>query len=116
MNAILSIKSGKTVGTDRVGGDRNRTTTHYSKESILPLHTKEVERLATLEQEYLTANEVSNLLKLHPSTLYKWAKRNKLPFFRLGYKSIRFRKIDIELFIAEGREQKLRYRKDKRYW
>ena len=72
--------------------------------------------MTTLEQEYLTATEVSKLLKLHPSTLYKWAKRNKLSFFRLGDKSLRFRKSDIESFIAEGQEKELHYRKNIRYW
>jgi len=68
-----------------------------------------------LEQEFLTAKEVSRLLKIHPSTPYKWIKRNALPFFRVGEKCVRFRRADVESFIEQGREQELRYRK-KRYW
>ena len=68
-----------------------------------------------MEQEFLTAKEVSRLLKVHPSTPYKWAKRNAFPFFRVGEKCVRFRRADVESFIEQGREQELRYRK-KRYW
>ena len=68
-----------------------------------------------MEQEFLTPKEVSRLLKIHPTTPYKWIKRNALPFFRVGEKSLRFRKSDIEAFIEKGREQELLYRK-KRYW
>jgi len=63
----------------------------------------------------MTAKEVSRLLKLHPSTPYKWIKRNAFPFFRVGEKCVRFRRGDVELFIEKGREQELRYRK-KSYW
>jgi excisionase family DNA binding protein len=69
-----------------------------------------------LEQEFLTAKEVSRLLKIHPSTPYKWVKRNALPFFRIGEKSLRFRKSDVELFIDKGRNQELRYRKKRDFW
>ena len=68
-----------------------------------------------MEQEFLTAKEVSRLLKIHLSTPYKWIKRNALPFFRVGEKCVRFRRADVESFIEQGREQELRYRK-KRYW
>ena len=68
-----------------------------------------------MEQEFLTAKEVSRLLKIHPSTPYKWIKRNAFPFFRVGEKCVRFRRADVESFIEQGREQELRYRK-KRYW
>jgi len=63
----------------------------------------------------MTAKEISLLLKIHPSTIYKWVKRNAFPFFRVGEKCVRFRRADIESFIEKGREQELRYRK-KRYW
>ena len=68
-----------------------------------------------LEEEFLTAEEVSRLFIIHPSTPYKWIKRNAIPFFRLGEKCLRFKRSDVEFFIAEGREKELRYRK-KRYW
>jgi excisionase family DNA binding protein len=67
------------------------------------------------KEEYLTAKEVSQLLKIHPSTPYKWIKKNAFPFFRLGEKCVRFKKSDIESFIQQGREQELHYRK-KRFW
>jgi excisionase family DNA binding protein len=68
-----------------------------------------------LETRVLTPKEVSRLLNIHPSTPYKWAKRNAIPFFRIGEKCLRFRKSDIELFIGKGRDVELRYRK-KRFW
>jgi excisionase family DNA binding protein len=68
-----------------------------------------------LEQEFLTAKEVSRLLKIHPSAPYKWIKMNAIPFFRLGEKCLQFRKSDVEFFIEKGWEQGLRYQK-KRYW
>ena len=68
-----------------------------------------------MDQQFLTPKEVSRLLKVHPSTPYKWVKRNAIPFFRIGEKCLRFRKSDIELFIGDGRDKELRYRK-KRYF
>jgi excisionase family DNA binding protein len=69
-----------------------------------------------LEQEFLSPKEVSRLLKLHPSTLYKWVKRNAIPFFRIGEKFVRFRRADIEHLIEKGRDQELRYRKKRYFW
>jgi excisionase family DNA binding protein len=69
-----------------------------------------------LEEEFISPKEISRLLKIHPSTIYKWVKRNAIPFFRVGEKCVRFRKSDIELFIGEGRDKELRYRKKRLFW
>ena len=69
-----------------------------------------------LEEEFLTAKEISRLFKIHPSTPYKWIKRNAIPYFRVGEKCLRFKRSDVEFFIAEGREKELRYRKKRYFW
>ncbi len=47
----------------------------------------------------LTVQEVSNYLRVHPSTIYKLLKRHELPAFRIGG-SWRFIDTDIDKWLA----------------
>ncbi len=46
-----------------------------------------------------TYNELSAYLKIQPGTLRKWVMQSKLPFFKIGTKSVRFRKSDIDSWL-----------------
>jgi excisionase family DNA binding protein len=43
------------------------------------------------DPDILTVKEISDLLRLHPATVYKLVKQGKIPSFRIGTK-LRFRK------------------------
>lgn len=52
--------------------------------------------------ELLTADEVAHLLKIHRKTPYAWAREGRLPVVRLGPGSVRFRREDVEAFVADN--------------
>jgi excisionase family DNA binding protein len=43
-----------------------------------------MERMQVLKGTVLTVQEVSDYLRVHPSTIYRMLKRNQLPAFRVG--------------------------------
>jgi excisionase family DNA binding protein len=43
-----------------------------------------MDRFKDLESKVLTVQEVSNYLRVHPSTIYRMLKKNLLPAFRVG--------------------------------
>lgn len=43
-----------------------------------------MDRFDELENRVLTVQEVSNYLRVHPSTIYRMLKKNQLPAFRVG--------------------------------
>ena len=51
--------------------------------------------------EVLTVTEVAQLLKVHPSTIYKLLKRRQLPAFRIGT-DWRFNRVQIEEWCASS--------------
>jgi excisionase family DNA binding protein len=52
------------------------------------------------DHEILTVKEISNLLRVHPTTVYKLLRDRRIPSFRVG-SDWRFRKDRIERWIAE---------------
>lgn len=55
------------------------------------------------QDEYLTLNEVSRLLSIHPNTLRNWDANGTLKATRIGVKRVRrYRKSDIDRFIVES--------------
>ena len=54
----------------------------------------------TDDQEVLTVKEVCDLLRVHPSTLYKMVRQAKIPAFRIGTEW-RFRKDAILRWMVE---------------
>jgi excisionase family DNA binding protein len=52
------------------------------------------------DHEVLTIEEVSDLLRIHRSTVYKLTRNGKIPSFRIG-SDWRFRRDAIERLIAE---------------
>ena len=53
--------------------------------------------------EYLTLQEVSRMLKVHPNTLRAWDKNGALQAVRIGVKRIRrYRKSDVDDYIRKS--------------
>jgi excisionase family DNA binding protein len=52
------------------------------------------------DDDILTVREISNLLRLHPATVYKLVKQGKIPSFRIG-SEWRFRKDVIMRWMAQ---------------
>jgi excisionase family DNA binding protein len=52
------------------------------------------------DHELLTIKEIGDLLRLHPSTIYKLTKKGKIPSFRVG-SEWRFQRDQIERWMAE---------------
>jgi len=50
----------------------------------------------------LTVQEAADFLRWAVPTLYSYASRRKIPFIKLGYKSLRFRRSDLEKLIQAG--------------
>jgi excisionase family DNA binding protein len=48
-----------------------------------------------MKENLMTVQEVAEHLRLHRVTVYKWAKKGRIPAIRLGY-GLRFRPSDIE--------------------
>ena len=55
------------------------------------------------DREVLTVKEVCDLLRVHPTTLYKMARQGKIPSFRVG-NEWRFRKDAIMRWLSEKSE------------
>ena len=58
----------------------------------------------TLADELLTIDEVAAELKLHPDTIRRYIRQNKLRSTRVGGTAIRVRRSELERFIREGEE------------
>ncbi len=57
------------------------------------------------QEELLTLNEVSELLKVHPNTLRNWDTNGTLKSVRIGVKKVRrYRKTDIDHFLRGSNE------------
>ncbi len=52
-----------------------------------------------MNSEYYTSKEVLELLKIHQQTLYRWRKKGKIDFIKLGRKTFLYRKTDIEKLL-----------------
>jgi excisionase family DNA binding protein len=56
----------------------------------------------TADEELLTAKEVIPLLKISASQLYALVHQGAIPAIRIGSKSVRFRKTDIDILLTLG--------------
>jgi excisionase family DNA binding protein len=87
----------KTVSFFEVSPDEliNRTAERVS-ESIKVLFS-----VQTKNEDYLTAKEVSRLLKVSLPTLWDYCKRGFIPSYRIGG-SVRFKRSELEAIINKG--------------
>jgi excisionase family DNA binding protein len=57
-------------------------------------------KIALLSTPLITAEEIADLLKVSPKSIYRWASEGRLPAFREG-RLIRFLEADVETFVRE---------------
>jgi len=43
----------------------------------------------------MTLKEASEFLGFHPRTIQRWMRQRRLPYIRYGYRTIRFREVDL---------------------
>jgi excisionase family DNA binding protein len=51
-----------------------------------------------------TMNEVAALLKVHRNTVENWVRSGRLPVQRLGHRTVRIRREDLEAFLGTAGE------------
>ena len=56
--------------------------------------------------EYLTAPEAARLLKVSPTTVWRWIKAGRLPALRVGERSVRLKRADLSSVIRPAQEGK----------
>jgi excisionase family DNA binding protein len=57
---------------------------------------------ASVEEAFLTVDEIAKALKLNPQTVRNWIDRGELPAVRVGSRRVRVRKADFDAFIEKG--------------
>ena len=68
----------------------------------IPLEVKTAEL-----EEFLTAEDVSEKLKIKLSTIYYWVQVRAIPFFKVG-RHVRFRASDLDRWLERQRKGKVR--------
>jgi excisionase family DNA binding protein len=58
--------------------------------------------------DLLDIHEAGELLCLKPATLRRWTFTRRISFVRVGARAVRFRRADLEQFIADGQRPALR--------
>ncbi len=58
------------------------------------------------ENEMLTADEVSNIMKVHIRTVRKWVKDGKIAVVEIGSREYRIRRSELNRFISESEHKK----------
>ena len=60
-------------------------------------------RLAPMDDnDYLSPDDVAELVKVHPATVRQWVPTGQLPAGRAGPRRVRIRRSDLDAFIASG--------------
>jgi excisionase family DNA binding protein len=67
----------------------------------------------TAEKTYLTVSDAARELQVNPSTIWRWIESGKLPAYRLGERTIRIRKQDLESLLKPVRPKDSRTTKPK---
>jgi len=61
-----------------------------------------VKNMNTITNELMTRAQVAQLFQVTPHTVLRLENAGKLPALRLGAGSVRYRRTDVEKFIAES--------------
>ena len=56
---------------------------------------------ATLDDEYLTVEQVAERLQMHPDTIRRYIRQKKLRAVRISPTNVRIRRSDLDKFIEE---------------
>jgi excisionase family DNA binding protein len=55
------------------------------------------------ERSYYTVGEAARILRVNPSTVWRWIESEKLPAYRVGPRTIRIRHKDLEALLQPAR-------------
>jgi excisionase family DNA binding protein len=58
--------------------------------------------LAASDQSLLTVPELAALLRLSTSAIRAWVLHKQIPYIKLGGKSIRFRRVDVDALLQRS--------------
>ena len=73
---------------------------------IIPL-IKEKARGEIMDfDRYLTTSDIARELNISPGTVWSWIKKGWLPGYKLGPRTLRIKKSDLEHFLRDGMPQK----------
>jgi excisionase family DNA binding protein len=75
-----------------------------------PINTLYLEKVNSMEKDVLTVQEVATYLRVTPDTVYRLARQEKLPSFKVG-RHIRFRREAIEAYMSQESEPVLEQEK-----
>jgi excisionase family DNA binding protein len=64
-----------------------------------------------MEEVFLTVSEICTMLKVSEPWVYRLIKEERIPFFRIAGKAVRFKQSEVLAWIEAGRDQ--RYYRDK---
>ena len=56
--------------------------------------------MTTTEQDWLTVAEACAYLRVTRATLYRWAREGKLPMYRLGHRTTRLRRSEVDALMT----------------
>ncbi len=74
-----------------------------SKRHFLQIYHNSTQKGAE-EQPLYSVPQVASMLKVSPSTIWRWVESGKLPAFRVGEKIIRIKVEDLEKVISPARK------------
>src|SRR3989304_2608550 len=69
--------------------------------------------MITDETDYATVSEAARLLRVSVPTVWRWIDSGRLPAYRVGSRSIRIRRADLESLVRPARAMKERTVEDK---
>lgn len=71
------------------------------KECINKLSTSEKQGMQLTHDEFLSAKEAANFLKIKLNTIYAKVERREISFYRSGKRKLLFSKRELEMYIKE---------------
>lgn len=67
----------------------------------------------TAERDYYTITEAAKVLDVSPATVWRWIEAGKLPAFRVGMRSIRIKKQDLNAVVTPARAKEVTMGKER---
>jgi excisionase family DNA binding protein len=57
-----------------------------------------------VDEEYITVAEAAGLLRVSPSTIWRWIDQGVLPAYRIGQRRIRLKRVDLARVFTPARQ------------
>ena len=62
------------------------------------------------EREYYTASEAAEVLEVSRTTIWRWIETGRLPAYKIGGKTIRIKREDMQTLLKPARESRIEVR------